>query len=118
MKKSNTFSANPKNMKFRPYKLQAMLKTFVQKFLEYVKYFFRYDLPSKNGRNLTKSNLTWQIPGAPTEYMFFFIHNVKFVWKFDYREIFFKCYINVFIHFDNSIELEQEVNTSITIISA
>ena len=25
---------------------------------------------------------------------------------------------NVFIHFDNSIELEQEVNTSITIISA
>ena len=25
---------------------------------------------------------------------------------------------NVFIHFDNSIELAQEVNTSITIISA
>ena len=69
--KSNTFSASPKNMKLRPYKLQAMLKTFVQKFLEYFKYFFRYDLQSKNGQNLTKSDSTWQIPGAPTEYMFF-----------------------------------------------
>ena len=72
MKKSNTFSASPKNMKFRSYKLQTMLRAFVQKFFEYVKYFFRYDLPSKNGQNLTKSDLTWQIAGAPTEYMFFY----------------------------------------------
>ena len=58
MKKNNTFSASPKNMKFRSYKLHAMLKTFVQKCLEYVKYFFRYDLQSKNGQNLTKRDFT------------------------------------------------------------
>ena len=68
MKKSNTFSASPKNMKFRSYKLQTMLKTFVQKFLEYVKYFFRYDLPSKNGQKHSKHCIVCLKTGAVTSY--------------------------------------------------
>ena len=55
--KSNTFSASSKNMKFGSYKLQTMVKTFVQKFLEYVEYFFRYNLPSKNGQKHSKHRI-------------------------------------------------------------
>ena len=84
--KKQHFSASSKNMKFRTYKLQTMLKTFIQKFFEYFRYFIRYDLPSMNGQNLIKSDLTGTISGAPTEYVFFCVKcAVKFVSKFDYK---------------------------------
>ena len=64
MKKSNTFSASQKPLKFRTYKLQTMLKTFMQKFFEYVKYFFRYDLRSMNVQKQSKHCIVCLKTGA------------------------------------------------------